>query len=125
MLSGKSILIVEDEPIVAMMLEDLLDDLGARCIGPANSADEAIALIERRSPDMAILDLNLGGERSLSVARRLREAGIPFIFATGYGSTADREFSDAEVVRKPYRRTQIVDAIRRAVDGSGSAATGR
>jgi CheY-like chemotaxis protein len=115
MLTGKRILIVEDEPIVAMMLEDLLEDLGAVTVGPASTVGEASSLIDGQMLNGAILDINLGAERSHAIAVRLRNLGVPFIFATGYGSSAAGAFAGTEVVEKPYRRDHIAAALARAI----------
>ncbi len=120
MLERKRILIVEDEPIVAMMLEDMLENLGAIVVGPASSVIEANALIARGLPDAAVLDLNLGGERSHAVARQLRDKGVPFVFATGHTLVGDVDFAEATCVQKPYRSEQIAAALARVLgDGAG------
>jgi CheY-like chemotaxis protein len=116
MLANKRILVVEDEPIVAMMLEDLLKDLGAQIVGPASSLVHALALTSEPL-DCAILDINLGADRSHAISARLRELGVPFIFATGYGACAAGPFADAEIVHKPYRGDHITAALTRAMDG--------
>lgn len=102
-LSGTA-LIVEDNLIIAMSAEVILLQLGARHVETAASVTEALAAIERSSPDFALLDLNLGSENSLAVGKRLFDLGIPFIFATGYGERAPipEELSSAPVLQKPY-----------------------
>jgi DNA-binding NtrC family response regulator len=115
MLAGKRILVVEDEPIVAMMLEDLLEDLGAVTVGPASTVSEASRLIDGHALNGAILDINLGTERSHAIALRLQDLGVPFIFATGYGTSAAGAFAETEIVEKPYRRDHVAAALRRAM----------
>ncbi|RYD46101.1 MAG: response regulator, partial [Sphingomonadales bacterium] len=84
MLAGLRVLIVEDEPVVAMCLEDILEELGCVTVGPANRLSEGLALAEGPL-DAAILDINLAGERSNAIAQRLHDRSIPFAFASGYG----------------------------------------
>lgn len=115
-LRGKRILIVEDEPIVAMALEDILLDLGCEIVGPAYSLSQALNLIENEILDAAVLDINLNGERSDPAAETLVSKGVPFAFATGYA--ADRsQFppSVAPVLEKPYTGAQLEALLRRIV----------
>lgn len=86
MTSPKRVLLVEDEPLIAMMLEDFIDVLGHTVAGMADSVDAALPLIEGGGIDVAILDVNLrGGERSWPVADALARDGVPIIFASGGG----------------------------------------
>ncbi|MBV9348558.1 MAG: response regulator [Pseudolabrys sp.] len=98
------ILVVEDEPLVAMMIEDTLIALGYDVIGPAASVGDALALIESEGIDGGLLDVNLGhDERSYPVAERLASRRTPFIFVTGYGAAAiDRRFNAVPVLQKPF-----------------------
>ena len=86
-LAGSRLLLVEDEAIVAMMIEDQLTDLGCVVVSVVASVSEGLAAIDRKSSalDAAVLDVNLGNEKVYPVAERLKERGIPFIFSTGYG----------------------------------------
>ena len=105
MIVGARVLLVEDEPIVAMTAEDMLADLGAILAGSASTLEEAIVHADTLPIDAALLDINLNGAMSLPVAERLRERGVPFAFATGYGSAGpmiDPRFSDVPVIAKPY-----------------------
>ena len=103
---GLRVLVVEDEPIVAMCLEDLLDGLGCVTIGPASRLDEGLALARAGGIDAAILDINLGGERSTTIAEALRGQGVPFAFASGYGSVP-QGFEAQPLLEKPYREAQV------------------
>ncbi|RYY25596.1 MAG: response regulator [Sphingomonadales bacterium] len=107
-LAGLRILVVEDEPVVAMCLEDILEELGCVTIGPANRLSEGLALAEGEL-DAAILDINLAGERSNAIAELLRARGVPFAFASGYGSPP--EGFGAPMIEKPYRTTDISRAL--------------
>jgi CheY-like chemotaxis protein len=104
------ILIVEDEPVVAMCLEDILDGLGCVPVGPAARLSEGMAMAEQEAIDAAILDINLAGERSTPIAAALRARGVPFAFASGYGN-APEGFEDLPLIEKPYRENDIVVAL--------------
>ena len=113
-LDGCRILVAEDEPLVAMLLEDVLLDAGAFIIGPAATVAEALALAARERPDMAVLDLNLSGETCLAVADALAAAGVPFLVATGYGGDAPLpRHGHVEVLQKPYEPTTLITALGR------------
>jgi CheY-like chemotaxis protein len=85
LLTGRRILVVEDEMLVLMDMQDTLADLGCEAVFAAATNDQAIALIEAHHFDAALLDLNLNGVRSYPVADALAALGVPFAFATGYG----------------------------------------
>ncbi len=110
---GLRVLVVEDEPVVAMYLEDLLDALGCETIGPASRLADGLELAQAGGFDVAILDINLGGERSTPIAEALRARGLPFAFASGYG-TAPEGFGDSvPMIEKPYREAQVAGALAR------------
>lgn len=113
-ISDLTVLIVEDEPLIAMSLEDALLDQGVTCLGPAGSVAAALDMIETGGFDIALLDVNLRGERVDAVADRLAAAGIPFIFTTGHGAEG---LPDAHrtrpVIGKPFRDIDITDALAR------------
>lgn len=111
--SGRRILVVEDEPIIAMALEDMLLDLGCEVVGPASNLPEALALAERETIDAALLDININSGRSYVVADELRRRAVPFAFATGYGEEGiENGGGDAPVLQKPYRQAQVEAALR-------------
>jgi CheY-like chemotaxis protein len=114
----RSILIVEDEPLIAMMLEDFLDSLGHQVVGTAETVQEALAKVEEGGFDVAIIDVHLKGEHVWPVADRLTERGIPFILATGgHISPPPAEHADAPVLAKPY----TLDAVEPALDAACGA----
>jgi len=115
-LSGTA-LIVEDNLIIAMSAEVILLELGARHVETAASVTEALKSIERIKPSFALLDLNLGGENSIAVGKKLAELKVPFLFATGYGERAPipAELGFAPVIQKPYTRDTIERALTRLV----------
>ncbi len=114
MTGPQQILIVEDEPLIAMMLEDFLEVLDKRPVGPADSVAAALARIEDSKVDAAILDVNLrGGETSAPIAEALAARGIPFIFATGgSGDSVDDRFRDRPRLMKPF----TMDGVAKALD---------
>ncbi|MEZ5828328.1 MAG: response regulator [Hyphomicrobiales bacterium] len=107
--SPPRVLLVEDEALIAMMIEDQLTQLGFEVVGPAATASQAIALCEDCDIDGAVLDINLGaGQRSDPIAEHLYEHGIPFVFVTGYGQAGvDERFADASVLQKPFTLPQL------------------
>ncbi|EXS68724.1 response regulator [Sphingobium sp. Ant17] len=105
LLAGCRILIVEDEMLVLRGVEIALEELGCDSIHVAANVADALTLLAQNAIDAALLDVNLGGENSYSVADALVHAGIPFAFSTGYGDHGDRQdFDDRPVLRKPYVR---------------------
>ncbi|WP_293678657.1 response regulator [uncultured Phenylobacterium sp.] len=115
-LTGLRILVVDDEPLVALMIEDLLADLGCEVVGPVASVADALPLAQIAGLSGALLDVNLGDEVVYPVAEVLQRAGIPFAFVTGYaGLGVAPEFAGAPVLRKPldiYRfEEQVVAAL--------------
>lgn len=108
--SGKRILVVEDEPLVAMLAEDMLLELGYAVVGPASNLGDALDLASRAKFDAAVLDVNLNGKRSDAVAGLLRSKGIPFVIATGYGTSGD-PCGEEPIVYKPYGAEQLAAAL--------------
>ncbi len=107
-LAGRRILVVEDEMLVLLSIETVLEDLGCSAITAAASVAEALALIADQDFDAALLDVNLGREKSYPVADELARRGIPFAFSTGYRDHGDRlEFSGRPILRKPYSITDL------------------
>lgn len=119
--TGLRILIVEDEAMVAMMIEDMLTDLGCTVVGVAASVAEALALADDEALELdgAVLDVNLGGEKVFPVATRLRSRGVPFVFSTGYGRAAiTSEFARDPVLAKPYGPATLQDGLAQALSST-------
>lgn len=115
-LAGRRILVVDDEPLVALLIEDLLEDAGAEVVGPASSVAGALGLIESKAPDGALLDVNLEGELVYPVARVLSQLGVPFAFVTGYGLLGvDPAFRSVTVLAKPLQLTGFADRVAEAL----------
>ena len=118
MAEPRSILVVEDEPLIAMMLEDFLETLGHRVHATCENVKDAIGEVEKGGFDVAILDVNLGGESAWPVARKLREKQIPFVIATGgHVDPPPAEFANVPVIEKPF----TVDRVTPALDVALSA----
>jgi CheY-like chemotaxis protein len=82
-MSTRRVLVLEDEPLIAMLMQDWLAELGCETLGPTGTVQAALALIESQPPDAAILDISLGKQDCYPVADRLQDRAIPFAFATG------------------------------------------
>jgi CheY-like chemotaxis protein len=87
-LASKQVLVVEDELLVSMLIEDALVDAGCRIVGPFANLSDALLAARNEAIDIALLDVNLRGEKVYPVADILTERGIPFVFLTGYGKNA-------------------------------------
>ena len=113
-MSKSRILVVEDEPLIAMMLEDFLDELGRDVAGSADSVASALPIVEAGGFDAAILDVNLrGGEKSWAIADALAARGVPFLLATGGGDDGlAPQHRGRPVLQKPF----TMDGVRRALD---------
>lgn len=110
-LAGKRILVAEDEPMIAMLIEDILFDLGYEIVGPASNLAQALRLAEDEDFDAAILDVRLGPDTSFQVADLLVRAEVPFAFATGYAEGSLNY--DAPVLQKPYSFDSVSAMLRR------------
>jgi PAS domain S-box-containing protein len=111
-LRGKRILVVEDEPLVAMDLEAELGAMGMEVVGPASTVAAAEQLIERGTFDLALLDANLHGHSTDAIAAALARAGIPFAFATGYGPEALPEaFRQVPILAKPFDASRLAATL--------------
>lgn len=116
-LQDKSILIVEDQLLIAMDVEQALAERGISKIRTVSSVYEALQAIRASQPDFALLDFNLGDETSTEVARTLQDARIPFLFATGYAdhSMIPAEFRHIPVVRKPYAPETLMREMEKLI----------
>ncbi|MFN4142942.1 response regulator [Aestuariivirga sp.] len=111
---GRSVLLVEDELLVALDIQQVLMAAGLHVLGPAATVAGALALLERARPDAAILDLNLRGELVTPVARRLREINVPFVLATAYNhlrSEGGETFSGVANLGKPLVSERCVQML--------------
>lgn len=122
-LAGLSILLVEDQALIAMDVELTLQELGATRVRLSSGVSEARDAIAEETPDCAILDFNLGRETAEPIAEELARLGAPFVFATGYGDTVmiPERFRKAPVVRKPIDPARLLEQISLVVTGRKSS----
>lgn len=110
------ILLVEDEALIALMLEDMLESMDCAVTALAPRVPLGVSLAESGEFDLALLDVNVAGENVEPVADTLARRGIPFIFATGYGEAGvPLKHRDRPVVAKPFRAEQLESAIKKAL----------
>lgn len=123
MLRGLRILLVEDEPLLAMVAEDVLERMGMVVLGPAATVDAALRLVEHGGIDVAILDVNLRGERIDPVAQALAAAQVAFLFTTGHGREAlPAGQRDRAWLAKPFTEAALIKALAGVV-GNGVPTT--
>jgi CheY-like chemotaxis protein len=114
-LGGLKVLVVEDEAIVSFLIEDMLLMLGCDSVWHAGAVMQAMALLNERRPDAAVLDVNLSGESACTIAESLEAQGIPFVFATGYGVAGlPKRWAQKPVVQKPFTLESLEAALRSA-----------
>ncbi len=117
LLSGRRILVVEDEMLVLMNIEYMLADLGCGSVTAAATVDQALALIETQAFDAAVVDVNLNGHESYPVADALGVRSVPFAFSTGYSDEGMRDdYRNRPVLRKPYQLAGLVTVLKRLLD---------
>lgn len=122
-LSNRKVLVVEDEMMIAMLIEDMLDELGCKLVGPATNVPRALEFISKEQVEVAVLDLNLDGKDTYAIADALRQKNVPFIFATGYGSSGmRREYGNRPVLQKPFQAKDLETALAEALAGSNVVA---
>jgi PAS domain S-box-containing protein len=118
-LAGRRLLVIEDEPLVALDLASILEDAGAEIVGPAGNAEQALALIASTALDGALLDGNLHGKPVDDIAAALTRQNIPFLFVTGYGrETLPLAFRQAAILGKPFTDQQLLEAAEKLMPRS-------
>lgn len=124
--TGLRVLLVEDEALIAMMAEDMLDSIGCASVTVASGIGEALAALEAGVFDVAMLDVNLNGERSMVVADRAHARGLPYLFTTGYGADGvDPAHAKAPVLAKPYILSELEATLARCAgrQAAGTSST--
>lgn len=117
-LVGKRVLLVEDEILLAILFEDMLVDMGMNVVGPCRSVREAMKILDaEQNIDIALLDIDLGHETSISIADALINRATPFLFTTGFGSTAIVGYDDKPVLGKPFTETQLMNRMSTLIHG--------
>ncbi len=116
-LSGRRVLLVEDEALVAMLLETILEDMGCLPVGPAATIEDGLAMAADPAPlDAALLDVNVAGHQVFPIAEALKARGVPFVFSTGYGEGGLPDaWRGHPTVQKPFTEAAIRDALMRAM----------
>ena len=117
-LQGRRVLVIEDESLVAMLLDTILEDMGCAVGGPeANIDDGLIAATTEASLDAALLDVNVAGREVFPVAEALRARGVPFVFSTGYGEAGLPEhWRGNPTIQKPFTEGAIRDALMKVMN---------
>ena len=111
-LTGKTILVVEDSPLVAAMAEEILSELGCLVLGPAGTIASALPLCEHGLCDAALIDLNIRGSKAFPLLRVLVQRHIPFILVTGYADwSMPDELADAPRMQKPYDLNMVRQSL--------------
>lgn len=125
-LAGTRVLLVEDEMLVAMLLEDVLEELGCEVVGPVSRIDAAKTAIEDERLDCALLDINLRGQPVYPLVEMLDERSVPFGFVTGYGpGGVDKQFRQRPVLRKPFNIDELESILTRMTRARKSSARPR
>lgn len=125
-LRGCKVLVVEDEMMIAMLIEDMLEELGCELIGPASNVKRALELIASETIEIALLDVNLDGQATDAIAHELQRRGVPFVFATGYGATGvPKQYNDRAVLQKPFQKTDLAAALSTTIDSQLDASRKR
>ena len=108
------VLVVEDESLIAMLVEDGLETLGYEVVGPVGTVDAALRMVEQTPFDLALLDINLGGKQSFPIAEALESRGIPYVFLTGYDrSSLPLAFQHRFGLQKPFRMSALQQALEK------------
>nr|WP_114946692.1 response regulator [Microvirga calopogonii] len=113
------VLVVEDETMVSMLIEDMVCDLGGQVVGPAANFEQAMGLALDEDFDLAVLDVNLDGLVVYPIADVLRYRGIPFIFTTGYDSSAIlQRYRGQPVLSKPFSHSAFCEVVEEVLSGA-------
>jgi len=118
-LKGRRVFVVDDDPMVAMLLVDMIEAIGCEVVAVASCLEDALEKAQRLSFDLAILDVNLEGANTFHVAELLAKRGVGFVFATGYGDAhLPAELTNAPVLQKPFVERDIARALRRVIQSA-------
>jgi len=115
-LEGVRVLVVEDEYLVAILIEEILESAGCIVRGPIPRLPDALDAVDHDDFDAAVLDVNLAGERIDPVAQALSRRKVPFVFVTGYGEgVLSKEFAERPRLCKPFRMADLLGAVLKIV----------
>jgi CheY-like chemotaxis protein len=115
LLSGTRVLVVEDEAILSLTLQDMLVDLGCVIAGTAARLEAALHMLNDTTFDVALLDVNLNGQRVDPLAQAISARGTPIIFVTGYGQAGISAGMSGLVMEKPYDEARLEQVLARAL----------
>jgi two-component SAPR family response regulator len=114
----RSVMLVEDEVMIRMMVADMLEEIGYTIAGEAGDIDEAVRLVQVTDFDIAILDVNVNGKIITPVAEAVQLLGLPFVFATGYGAQGlPEKFRDRPTIQKPFQIETLARTIESVLKG--------
>jgi len=120
-LTGRSVFLVEDEVMIRMMVADMLEELGYKVAAEAGDISEAMRLAQATEFDIAILDVNVNGKVISPVADLIRARNLPFIFATGYGSSGlPEEYRDRPALQKPFQIETLARVINNTLKSAAA-----
>lgn len=112
----RSVLIVEDEPLISLMLEEMVETLGWAIAASVQTENAALSAIETLPPTVAILDIELATTSSLTVAKACMGRGVPVVFSTGYSaSEVPAECANSPILTKPFSVEELEDCLNRAL----------
>lgn len=120
-IADKRILIVEDDYLIAQELANSFKQAGARVLGPVNSVTSALEALRGDLPHAAVLDVLLDGETAYPVAEFLSERGIPFVFATGYGSVVPTPYRGVRIFEKPVALPELTRSVAELASAQNTA----
>lgn len=115
-LTGLHVVVVEDETLVALLLEEMLAELGCQVLWTAQRVGKALDLVAQSTPDAGVLDVNIAGDEVYPVAQALAARGIPFVFTTGYGTRGLHDcWRDRPIVQKPFQVEHLSSGLLTAL----------
>ncbi len=116
-IKGLQVLVVEDSALVAMHLEEILNDAGCVVVGVTSTLSDAAEIARTRAPQLALLDINIRGEKVFPLARELQKLSIPIVFSSGYAQpmVLPPEFADTPYISKPFEPADLIETLRSAM----------
>lgn len=115
----RRVLVVEDEPLIVMLIADMLEELGHAVAASCGTVEDALKLVETETFDVALLDLDLGGRSGYEVADVLAARGIAFVVMTGFTGAARAPYADRAVLNKPFEIDDLAQALENTVPSAG------
>ena len=110
---ARNVVVVEDEPLIVLLICDMLEDLGHRMVASCGTVDDALAMVERETFDLALLDLDLGGKSGLAVADALTKRGVPFVVMSGLSGKPPAPYQDHTILSKPFQLDDLARSLQK------------